>query len=159
MSIEIYVLSDKSLNSIAEWQEAIKREGVDLRLEATRPIEALSGYLPAYRGAQHAGFECDHFDLEKLRDEIAGLDPQRQWSSVLAFRFGGDPGAAMSAYLAASSYARASGGVVFDGEQGETISPQRAAEIAREIEASLPAIAAAVQATLALLRADKERPS
>ena len=39
MSIEIFVLSDRKLGSIAEWQRAIDREGFDLKLDTSRPIE------------------------------------------------------------------------------------------------------------------------
>lgn len=159
MSMELFVVSKAQLTSIEAWQATIEADGFPLQLAVDRPLEALSGALPAqWRGARCA-FECDYFDLEELRQDIPGLDPQRQWSCVLAIRFGGDPGAAMAAYLAASSYARATGGVVFDDQQGEIVSPERAAEIAWEIEASLPVVAAAVQATLARARDDKDGPS
>jgi len=48
MSIEIFVLSDRRLGTIEEWQKAIDAEGFDLRLDVSRPIEDLSGYLPAH---------------------------------------------------------------------------------------------------------------
>jgi hypothetical protein len=54
---QIFVLSDRRLGAIAEWQQAIDAEGFDLRL-----FEDLSGHLPAHRGEQHAGFECGHWD-------------------------------------------------------------------------------------------------
>jgi len=41
MSIEIFVLSDKRLGTIAEWQQAIASEGFDLRLDTSRPFEDL----------------------------------------------------------------------------------------------------------------------
>jgi hypothetical protein len=36
--------------------------------------------------------------------------------------------------MAATVYARTTGGIVWDGESGEVMSPDRAAEVAREIE-------------------------
>ena len=140
MSIEIFALSDKRLGSIAEWQQAIKSEGFDLRLDTSRPFEDLSGHLPAYRGEQHAGFECDHWDPIDVMDEesCADIDFGRRWTQALAFRFGGDYHALWGAFAAAAAYARATGGVVFDGESGEVMPPDEAAATARDIERHLP---------------------
>ena len=140
MSIEIFVLSDKRLISIEEWQRAIDAEGFDLRLDASRPFDALSGHLPAQRGEQHAGFECDHWDPKDVMDEesCADIDFGRRWTHALAFRFGGDFHALWGAYAAAAAYARATEGVVFDGESGEVLPPEKAAQEARDIERVLP---------------------
>ena len=71
MSMEIYVMSERRLGSIAEWQQAIDAEGFDLRLDASRPFEKLSGHLPAQRGDQHAGFECDHWKPADVLEAFA----------------------------------------------------------------------------------------
>jgi hypothetical protein len=42
------------------------------------------------------------------------------------------------AYAAAAAYAKATDGVVFDGESGEVLPPDKAAQAAREIERDLP---------------------
>lgn len=42
--------------------------------------------------------------------------------------------------MAAGAYAKATGGVVFDCEEGKIISPERAGEIAGEIERDIPMI-------------------
>ena len=120
MSIEIFVMSDRRLNSMAEWQRAIEQEGFDLRLDASRPFEALHGHLPAWRGTTLAGFECDHWDPVDLLDDddLADIDFGRRWTQTLAFRIGGDFLALWAALAAATaSYARATGGVVFEGEE------------------------------------------
>ena len=116
MSIEMFVLSDRKLGSIAEWQQAIDAEGFDLKLDTSRPIEALSGHLPARRGEQHAGFECDHWDAAEILDLDTDIDFGRRWTQCLAFRFGGDFYALWGANAAAAAYARATDGVVFDAE-------------------------------------------
>src|SRR5262245_43305334 len=140
MSIELFVLSDKQLTSITEWQRAIDAEGFDLRLDASRPFEALSGHLPAHRGQRHAGFECDHWDPIDVMDEEScdDVDFGRRWTQALAFRFGGDLHALWGAYAAAAAYAKATDGVVFDGESGEVLAPESAVAIAREFEQDLP---------------------
>ena len=148
MSIEIFVMSDRRLGSIAEWQKAIEQEGFNLRLDASRPLEAIGGHLPALRtssmtlpsfGSEPAGFECDHSDPADLLDDddLADIDFHRRWSQTLAFRFGGDFLALWGAFAAATAYARATGGVVFDGEAREVLTPDKAAEIVRDVELEL----------------------
>lgn len=138
MSIEIYVMSDRRLDSIGDWQRAIDAEGFDLRLDTSRAFNDLSGYLPAQRGDQHAGFECDHWDANELIDDCDDIDFGRRWSQALAFRFGGDFHALWGANAAAAAYARATDGVVFDGEAGEILTPDQAVQTTRDIEKSLP---------------------
>jgi len=138
MSIEIFVLSDRRLGSIADWQQAIDAEGFDLRLDTSRPFEALSGHLPAHRGAQHAGFECDHWDPHDIIDTYEHIDFGRPWTQMLAFRFGGDFHALWGAYAAAAAYAKATEGVLFDSESGEVLPPDKAIAAARQIEHDLP---------------------
>ena len=49
MAMEIFALSDRRLNSIAEWQRAIDDEGFPFppRLSADVLVGQLSGFLPA----------------------------------------------------------------------------------------------------------------
>jgi hypothetical protein len=135
MSIEIFVLSDRRLVSMAEWQHAIDAEGLDLQLDASRPFEQLSGHLPAHRGEQHAGFECDHWDPADVMDEenCADIDFGHRWTQALAFRFGGDFHALWGAYAAAAAYAKATEGVLFDGESGEVLPPDAAIGVAHDL--------------------------
>lgn len=43
MSMELFVLSDRRLASIAEWQRAINAESFPLRLSPETPFEELDG--------------------------------------------------------------------------------------------------------------------
>src|SRR5258705_7093078 len=139
MSIEIFVMSDRRLASIAEWQKAIEREGFNLRLDASRPLEAIGGHLPAWRGSEPAGFECDHWDPADLLDDddLVDIDFHRRWSQTLAFRFGGDFFALWGAFPAATAYSRATGGVGFDGGAGGGLTPDKGAEKGRGGEVGL----------------------
>jgi hypothetical protein len=134
MSIEVYVLSDKKLSEIADWQAAINAEGFDLVLDTSRPFEALHGYLPAHRGEKLAGFECDHWDPTDILNTYDDIEFGRRWSATLAFRFGGRFHELWGAYAAAAAYARATDGVVFDTEEGRVMTPDEAAEVARSSE-------------------------
>ena len=137
MSIEIFVLSDRRLGTIEEWQKAIDAEGFDLRLDSSRPIEDLGGYLPAHKGDRLAGFECDHWDPADLLDDAPEIDFGRCWKEMLAFRFGGNLHELWGAYASAAAYARATDGAVFDGEAGKVLTADEAAQIARSTEPDL----------------------
>jgi hypothetical protein len=138
MSMEIYVLSDRRLSSMDEWQQAIAKEGSDLRISADQPIETLKGHLPAWRKEERVGFECDHWDARHLMAECPDVHFDRPWAHALAFRWGADLKACASAYMAATAYAAASEGVVFDCEERKIKTLKQARETVRKIEAELP---------------------
>ena len=116
MSMEIYVLSNRQLNSIAEWQQAIDQQGTSLRLDTSRPFEALRGHLPAHRNDQHAGFECDHWDPNDIIESSPDIDFGGPWTKMLAFRFGGDFFELWGAFVAAAR-------VILEGAANEVVRP------------------------------------
>lgn len=87
--MEIYVLSDKQLSSMDKWQQAIAKEGNDLRISTDRPIATLKGHLPAWWNEERAAFECDHCDdAHDLMAEYPDVHFGRPWAYALAFRWG-----------------------------------------------------------------------
>lgn len=143
MSMELYVFSDTQLESIAAWQQAIDAAGFPLRLSAVRPFAELSGVLPVQLNDRQTAFECDHWDADDQEDIIETYDDVdfgRRWKYLLAFRWTGNPYEGIAAYMAGSAYAKATDGIVFDCEEGKIISPERAGEVAGEIERQIPLI-------------------
>lgn len=145
MSMELYVLSDRRLDSIEVWQNAIDKVGDPLRLSTAIPFSKLHGALPVIFRGRRTAFECDHWNAATLIAESSRVDFDRRWTHALAFRWGGDLAAAVSAYLAAATYARATSGRILDCAEGKLISPSRAREIAVELEQGAPLIAEAVR--------------
>ena len=152
MSMETYVLSNKQLSSMTEWQGAIDAAGFRLTLSTERPLSELTGFLPVRVSDVETGFECSHWDPQAIAD--CGPEPRmnRNWQYCLAFRWGGDLRALLAASMAAAAYAAATGGVVFDCEEARTLDPQEALQMARDIEAQFPAIEKMLQATIARLQ-------
>src|SRR5712691_386475 len=74
MAMELLVLSDRRLGTIAEWQRAIDAEKFTLRLSAETPFEELDGFLPAQFGDNETGFECAHWDARALIAESSQFD-------------------------------------------------------------------------------------
>jgi len=144
MSMEMFVLSDRRLDSIAAWQQALDAAGDPLLLSTARPFDALHGALPVTLRDRPTAFECDHRDAAELMAEITDIAFDRPWRSALAFCWGGDFDAGASAYLAAAAYAEATGGVILDCEEGRLISPARAREVAADLEQNGPKIIAMI---------------
>ncbi len=138
MAMEIYVFSDRQLDSMIEWQNAIDAEKfpVHVRLFERASIATLGGFLPARYGNDDSGFECDHWEVRSIIDDYPDAGLGKPWRYALAFRFGSRPGELESAWGAATAYARATGGVVFDTEEGKVFQPTEAAALIRHIEAN-----------------------
>lgn len=141
MSMEAFVLSDRALGSIEEWQAAIDAEGFGLRLETMQAMAALRGHLPARWSGREAGFECGHGSLEELASTYPDSGFGRDWKHVLCFYWGTLPGC-VGAYMAASAYARATGGLIFDPQDDKLLTAEEACKVARETEAVAPQIEA-----------------
>jgi hypothetical protein len=114
MSMEIHCLSDRQLNSMADWQHAIDAEGVALGLSTAHPFHSLKGFVPARSGEKESGFECYHDDAPELLVAYESVDFGHPWKFALSFRWGGNLEACLAAYQAAAAYAKATGRVVFD---------------------------------------------
>jgi hypothetical protein len=144
MAMEIYVLSDRRLNSLTEWQRAIDAESFPfpLRLSADASFDELNGFLRARYENAPSGFECDHWDSRSIIADYPHIGFGHAWKYALAFRFGVKPGELESAWMAATAYARATRGLVFDTEEGKLFQPDEAAQVIRKIENNRPLRAA-----------------
>jgi hypothetical protein len=138
MSLEFSVLSDRRVATTAEWQRAIDAEGFPLRLDPECALATAKGFFPAYFGNELTGFECYHDDAAEMIASYPDIDFGRAWTQALGLRIVGDHNELRAAFMAATAYARATGGVVWDGESGEVMFPDRAAEETRKIDANTP---------------------
>lgn len=139
MSIEIYALSAVRLDSIQSWQKAIDSEGFDLKLSTETPFEAMSGFLPAMLAEKLSGFECYHDDIRDLVETYPSLSSAGDWTYVLGFRWASSFEEGLAAWMAASAYAAATAGVVYDPQEDRIFSPQQACDAARDQERDMPA--------------------
>lgn len=117
MSMEIWVLSDKQLNSIAEWQSAIDAEGYPLQLSADAIFANLRGFLPMRLRKQPSGCECYHDPADQLMEGWSDVDFGRAWKYALGFRWGASLGAMQAAWMAATAYAAATNGIMIDDQE------------------------------------------
>jgi hypothetical protein len=130
--MELMVLSDRRLPSIAYWQDAIATEGLRVTLLTELPLGKLDGFVPVRSNDTMTGFECYHCDAREIFEQYADMRFGRSWRNGFIFRWGGDFDACVAVYAAAAAYAKASDGVLFDPQEGLLMSWQEAlAEITR----------------------------
>ena len=122
MSTELHVLSDRRLISFAEWQQAIDAEAFPLRLETGSEFLTAKGFVPARLQGEQAGFELFHDDATELASAYASFDFGQSWVYALSMRWGANLNALRSGWMAASAYAAATNGLLFDPEQGRMFS-------------------------------------
>jgi hypothetical protein len=160
MAMELFVLSDRMLGSIAEWQRAIDADGFPLRLSDKTPFSELNGILPVQLEGHETEFECNQWDARELAEDYADMDFGKPWAHALAFRWGGlSVRSTPAVYMAAAAYARATDGAIFDCEEGKIITPQHAGEVARDSLRDVPKMEAALRLALERLKADFPGPS
>jgi len=148
MAMELHVLSERRLNSIGEWQRAIDAEYFPLQLAANLRFETLSGFVPVRLEGKTCGFECYHDDATVVMNDDGELNFGRSWTYALSFRIAGDFAELRAAWMAATAYAHATSGVVFDPQDDRLYDYKQAREAVREIERNWPVVEAAVQAAI-----------
>jgi hypothetical protein len=134
MSMELWIFSDRQLNSVAEWQEAIDREGYPLVLSSEAVVSELNGFFPMHLRGDLTGFECYHDDAAEFMQANPTVDFDRHWKYALGFRWGGNFNELRAAWMAATAYARATDGVIVDDQELMIHTPAMAREVVREVE-------------------------
>lgn len=115
--MEIWVLSDRQLESTAEWQAALNAEGYPLQLSDDVAFGALRGFFPMQLRGEGSGCECFHDPADELIRANASVDFGHAWKYALGFRWGTNLGAMQSAWMAATAYAAATDGIVVDDQE------------------------------------------
>lgn len=135
MSMELWVLSDRPLNSIAEWQAAIDVEAYSLDLAKDASFEKLNGFLPCHLRGELTGFECYHDDVAALMRNNAGFDFGHDWKYALCFRWlGSKQNETLAAWMAGTAYARATAGIIINDQDAQLRTAAQSAEVVRDIE-------------------------
>lgn len=136
MTMSLWVFSDKQLTSVAEWQAAVDAEGYPLHLSPDMIFERLSGFFPMHLRGELTGFECYHEDLPDVQAAVPGIDLGHEWKFVLGFVWlGGKWNELLAAWMAATSYAQATDGIILDCEgEGRLCTPAEARALVNHFE-------------------------
>jgi hypothetical protein len=142
--MSLFVLSDRELGSISEWQAAIDAEGYPLQMAADIELKQHSGFLPAHLRGVLTGFECAHIPADEFMQEMPAVDFDRDWKFALEFDWlGSRESELLAAWMAATAYIEATNGVIFDGEESKFQLPSQARKIVQDLEHPSPAYEAA----------------
>jgi hypothetical protein len=153
MAMELWVLSDKQLGSVAEWQAVIDNQEFPLILSDEKPLAKINGFVPARLRGQPTGFECSHWPAAEFIREMSTVDFSHPWKHVLAFRWRANFDELRAAWIAGAAYACGTGGIVFDDQEGKIRSAAAALETARrEYEAPDPDVGSSVDRVLRKLK-------
>lgn len=118
MSVDLYVfLSESSLPTTAQWQEAIDRLGVDVLLDGSIDTADHSGFWPTQCGPRALGFE---FSTGRVSDSFGAQPPDGLGGRdfVASFVTRSDLQELRCAMLAAAALATETGGVVLYPQSG-----------------------------------------
>jgi hypothetical protein len=134
MAVEIFVFSDRQIGSVAEWQQAIDKEGFALRLSTSGLSDEVSGHVPAQLGNDDAGFECDQADSAELTARYSDVDFGHAWKFARAFRSVPNLKPNIASWIGAVIFAKVTGGKVFDPREGKLYAPEDVLSSLREVE-------------------------
>ena len=138
MAMKICVLCDERLDSIADWQRSIDAEGFALRLSGTDPKRNLAARL----SDEETSIEYGVHDFGELKDAYRNVRFERKWRYAITFTWSSDFAEEIAAWMAATAYAHATNGVVFDEQEGKIFTPEESLKIIRETEQRRPAMEA-----------------
>jgi hypothetical protein len=156
MSMEICVLSDVRLASIAEWQTSIEAESFPLRLPREKPLsKSDGGNLRVQLRDKETMIEYSVVEFSELEEMYRNVNFGRVWTYVIAFIWSSAFAEEIAAWMAATAYARATGGFVFDEGEGKLLTPTEALGVVVELERSLPEKEVALQIFLQQLHQRK----
>jgi hypothetical protein len=138
MSVEINVLSDSRLDSIASWQRSLDAEGLPLRLAHDVLFDEDGGTLTAHLHDRPTSFQCWIEDPADLMSTYKNINFGHSWKYVVTFPWIAGFDELIAVWMAATAYARATGGVVFDEQEGKLLTADESLQVVHDIERDLP---------------------
>ena len=141
MAMQICVLCDDRLGSIAEWQRSIDAEGFPLRLSDADPERNLAAQL----GDEETSIEYGVYDFSELKDAFEHVNFGRDWKYAVAFTWSSDFAEEIASWMAATAYAHATNGRIFDEQEAKIFTPEESLKIISDTEQRRPAMEAIVR--------------
>lgn len=145
MSIQICVFSNSHLNSIGDWQQSIDAEGFPLRLSSGQPFDKHSGTLTALLREKPVSFQYRMREAGGMIRFYKEINFGHDWTYVLALPWISGFDGLDAAWMAATAYARATGGVVLDPQEGKLFGPEKALQVVKDMERTRPDAEGAVR--------------
>lgn len=138
MSTQICVFSDSQLSSIGDWQQSIDAEGFPLRLSSGQTFDKHSGTLAALLREKPVSFQYRMREAGSMIRFYNEINFSRDWTYVLALPWINGFDELDAAWMAATAYACATSGVVFDPQESKVFNPAEARQVIEEMERTRP---------------------
>lgn len=134
MAMQICVLTDERIDSVAEWQKAVEGEGFALQLSDADAKRNLVARL----GDEETEIEYGVYTFAELKEAFGDVNFRRNWKYAVGFTWSSNFAEEIAAWMAATAYARVTNGVIFDEQEGKLFTPDESVEVTREIERRRP---------------------
>ena len=155
MSMEICVLSDSRLTSIEQWQRAIDAEGFPLQLSDGDLLDRDGGCLTAQLRDKRTSIEYRIEGFRRLKDFYRDINFGYDWKYVVALPWIRGFDGLAAAWMAATAYARATQGVIFDPQEGKLFNSEQALKVIQDTEGTRPQAEAVLRNFMQPLSAKK----
>lgn len=153
MSIQLCVFSDSHLSSTGDWQQSIEAEGFPLWLSAGQFLNKQSGALTALLRENPVSLQYRMRDAGGMIRFYKEIDFGHDWTYVLTLPWISGLDGLDAAWMAATAYARATSGIVFDPQEGKVFNPAEALKVIKDMERTRPEAEAALRSFVQQLSA------
>ena len=140
MSMEIYLLTNETIPSLAAWQDAIDALKFDVRLIDQHELPTKEIRIKAQCQGKPVLLEIERADLAYVRSEFPEIEFPDGVSFVHVLRWNKTLEGGLAASEAAAAYISFVKGLMIDTEEGKLNNSTRAVELAREMSAGMPAL-------------------
>lgn len=140
MTVDLYMLCDRPVMSVDEWQTAIDKLGFDLTLPMSLNVATATGALTARWRGEPVVFEFSAFPYQEIEEGNSGLDFERTWPNAYVMYTGSSFVGCAGVIIAGAALVHCTGGRLFDPQDSLILKPDEAVRYAKETEAQILAI-------------------
>ncbi len=145
MSIHLYSFSDLPLASIGEWQKFIDAADFPLWLSTEHELDKNGGSLVAQLHGKQISFEYRFENAKELMDLYNDINFGHDWKYLLVLPWIHGFDGLDAAWMAATSYAHATAGIVFDPQEGKVFNSEEALQVVHDMDGTKAEAEAAAQ--------------
>ncbi len=132
MTVDLYMLCDRPLTSVGEWQTAIDKLSFDIQLPTDLDVETARGALTASWRGEPVVFEFWPSDFEDIKETYPDLDFGQTWPNAYVTYTGASFGGFAGAVMAGVALVHCTGGRFFDPQDGRIMKPDEAVRFAHQ---------------------------
>lgn len=130
MTMDFYMLCNRPLASVDEWQLAIDELGFDFQLPATLNVETSAGAVTAIWRGKPVVFEFTTFPYDEIEEGYSELDFEQTWPNAYVMYTGSSFSGCAGAVMAGVALVHCTGGRFFEPQESLILKPHEAVRYA-----------------------------